>query len=67
MSKELNDELFRLSSEIGAVANALTVLSVMFTGDCDRLNGGIMRDAIYSYSQHLERVCEEMDRLEVVA
>ena len=61
--QEIRD-LFDLSAEIKGVATTITGLGNQLNDNTDRLSPDAMKEALYSIKVHLERIAEDLERLE---
>ena len=64
----MNEErdLFDLSAEIKGVAMVISGLGNQFDTNADRLTPGAMKDALYGIKVHLERIAEDLGRLDTI-
>lgn len=58
--------LFELSTEIVGVAMAISGLSNQLDANADRLTPDAMKEALYGIKIHLERIAEDLERLEAI-
>ena len=64
----MNEErdLFDLSAEIKGVAMVITGLGNQLDTNSDRLTPDAMKEALYSIKVHLERIAEDLEKLDSV-
>lgn len=64
----MNEErdLFDLSAEIKGVAMVISGLGNQLDTNSDRLTPDAMKDALYGVKVHLERIAEDLERLETI-
>lgn len=58
-------DLFDLSTEIRGVAMTITGLGNQLDTNSDSLTAVTMKEALYGVKVHLERISEDLERLEV--
>ena len=59
-------DLFDLSTEIRGVAMTITGLGNQLTDNTDRLSPDAMKEALYGIKVHLERIAEDLGRLDTI-
>lgn len=63
--QEIRD-LFDLSAEIKGVAMVISGLGNQLDTNSDRLTPDAMKEALYGVKIHLERIAEDLERLETI-
>ena len=61
-------DLTDVYNELDCIADQLSILSMVVTDDyaenCGRISGNVLQDAIYSVVQHIERVRDDVEKID---
>lgn len=57
-------DIYDLSTEVHAVSMLVTAISFMFNEDSERLSDTAMKDALFGVAQYLDRIADDMEKLE---
>ena len=60
----MKKDVYDLSAEVQAVSMLVTALSFMFNEDSEKLTDTAMKDALFGVAQYLDRIADDMEKLE---
>lgn len=60
----MKKDVYDLSAEVQAVSMLLTAISFMFNEDSEKLTDTAMKDALFGVAQYLDRIADDMEKLE---
>lgn len=60
----MKKDVYELSAEVQAVSMLLTAISFMFNEDSEKLTDTAMKDALFGVAQYLDRIADDMEKLE---
>lgn len=60
----MKKDVYELSAEVQAVSMLVTAISFMFNEDSEKLTDTAMKDALFGVAQYLDRIADDMEKLE---